>query len=124
MSLPLSMILVLVTTSLITTASQILFKQSATIVTANAAGGSNLYKLLQLLLMPSFIVALFLYATAFLIWMWLLSKNFLSVIYPIGLSLNVVVALIAARYFLNETITPLHMIGVMIIIVGIFIISR
>ena len=118
------MIVVLLVTCIITAVSQMLFKQAATIVTANTAQATNIHKFLELLMMPSFLFALFLYGAAFILWIWLLSKSSLSVIYPIGLSLNVILALVAAHYFLNESITMLNIVGIIVIIIGIFIVSQ
>ena len=124
MPLSISMVIVLVTTSVMTAVSQMLFKQSATAVTTGATSATNAHKFLELLMIPSFLFALFLYSAAFVLWMWLLSKSTLSILYPIGLSLNVILALVAAHYFLNESITALQLTGIAFVIVGIFIIAR
>lgn len=124
MSLPIGMIFILLVTSIVTATSQILFKQTTNVVTAGTASSTYVQRFLELLMMPNFLIALLLYGVAFLLWIWLLSKTSLSIIYPIGLSLNVVLALIAARYFLHESITPFHLAGIAIIIIGIFIVAR
>lgn len=117
------MILVLLATSVITAASQILFKQ-ATTVAGGDVSTTYVQRFLELLMMPSFLCALFLYGAAFILWIWLLSKNSLSILYPVGLSLNVILALVAARLYLHESITPLHLIGIAVIVIGIFLVAR
>jgi drug/metabolite transporter (DMT)-like permease len=78
----------------------------------------------HLLWLPSFEIALVLYGLSFVIWVWLLSKSPLSILYPIALSMNVVVALLSARWFLGETLTLTHMLGIGVIIIGIFLVAR
>lgn len=118
------MIFALLATSLATVVSQTLFKQATNVVTGNGVAVTYIGRFMELLMMPSFIFALCLYGVAFMIWVWLLSKDSLSMLYPIGLSLNVVFALISAHLFLNETITSLQVAGIFIIIIGIFIVAR
>lgn len=123
MSSSLSMILALLATSLVTVVSQTLFKQATNVVTSNGVAATYVGRFLELLMMPSFIFALFLYGVAFVIWVWLLSRDSLSMLYPIGLSLNVVFALISAHLFLGESITSLQVAGIFVIIIGIFIVA-
>jgi len=118
------MIITLFIASAATAVSQILFKQGTITVMTNHASEPLARRLIELLAIPSFILGVFLYGSALLLWIWLLSKTSLSILYPIGLSLNVVLALLAARFFLNETISPIHIAGVAIIILGIFIVAR
>lgn len=118
------MIFALLATSLVTVVSQTLFKQATTAVTNSGTASTYVGRFLELLMMPSFLFALFLYGVAFMIWVWLLSKDSLSMLYPIGLSLNVVFALISAQLFLGESITLLQVSGIIVIIVGIFIVAR
>lgn len=117
------MILALLATSLVTVVSQTLFKQATNVVTSNGVAATYVGRFLELLMMPSFIFALFLYGVAFVIWVWLLSRDSLSMLYPIGLSLNVVFALISAHLFLGESITSLQVAGIFVIIIGIFIVA-
>ena len=124
MSLPLSVVLALLLSSTFAVASQTLFKHTSTLVTTHGEAVSFVGRFIELLQMPSFIFALVLYGLAFVVWVWLLSKDSLSVLYPIGLSLNVVLALASAHFFLSESISTTQIIGVCIIIAGIFIVAR
>jgi len=124
MPFSIGIILTLFVTSAITAASQILFKQTTNVVTSGTASTTLAQRLFDLLMMPNFLLALCLYGAAFLLWIWLLSKSSLSILYPIGLSLNVVLALIAARFFLHESITTVNVVGIIVIITGIFIVTR
>ncbi len=123
MTLSFSLILALISTSLITVVSQTLFKHTTSIVTV-PAGASFIQKLTAYFLTPTFLVALVLYGLAFVIWIWLLSKDSLSILYPLGLSLNVIFALVSASLFLGETITVHQIVGIGIIILGIFVVAR
>ncbi len=124
MSLSLGALIALVASSAFAVLSQTLFKQATNVVTVNGNAPTFVARFMELLLMPSFLIALFFYGVAFVIWVWLLSKSSLSILYPIGLSLNVVLALISAHFFLKESITLLQIGGIVVIIIGIFIIAR
>ena len=112
-------------TSVVTAASQTLFKRALTIV-GNPPSGAGDYApfFVNLLTMPSFVFALFLYGLAFILWIFLLSRSSLSLIYPIGISLNVLLTLGTARLVLGESLTLTHVAGVFIILAGIFIVTR
>jgi multidrug transporter EmrE-like cation transporter len=113
----------LIIASLATVASQTLFKHATTVVTV-PEGSSFAMRFWQLLWLPSFEVALLLYGLSFVVWVWLLSKSPLSILYPVALSMNVVFAIVAARWFLGESLTLIHGIGIAVIIVGIFLVAR
>jgi len=124
MSFSFGMLITLFIASVATAVSQILFKQGTNAVITNNASLTLARRFLELLMIPSFILGIFLYGSALLLWIWLLSKTSLSILYPVGLSLNVILALVAARLFLHETITPLHMLGIVIICIGIFLVAK
>lgn len=120
----LKIILVLIT-SFFTAASQTLFKRT-TLVNGIAPGDAGGYFsfFIKLLSMPSFLIALFLYGTAFLLWIFLLSRTSLSILYPISIALNIVLVLILSRFVLGEPLTPLYYVGVAVITFGIFLVLR
>jgi drug/metabolite transporter (DMT)-like permease len=121
-------ILLLALTSIVTATSQTLFKQTLTakdVVFQTGKGISGfIASFAGLLMSPSFLGALFLYGLAFVLWISLLSRTQLSVIYPIGIALNVLLTLMTARFILGEPITFLHALGVAVILLGMVLIMR
>ncbi len=107
-----------------TATCQVLFKKTLSAVgAAPTIPGAYASYFMQLLLAPQFLAGLFLYGLAFLLWIYLLSRTSLALVYPIGIAINVIVTLAAARFFLGEALTPVHIVGVIVIFVGIFIVS-
>ena len=111
-------------TSIATAACQTLFKQALTAIGTMPVSGEVVSYFIKLLLQPSFLFALFLYGLALIMWLYLLSGTQLSVIYPIGIALNVVTTLVATRIFLGEAISLVHLVGILTIIAGIFLVAR
>lgn len=70
---------------------------------------------------PSIIGGIFLYIVSTIIWLMLLSRINLSLAYP-GLSLGYLIILGVSWFYLKETITSFQIIGVLMIITGVFFI--
>lgn len=121
-------LLVLALTSIVTATSQTLFKQVLTTKDVVFQTGKGVTGFISsfagLLMTPAFIGALFLYGLAFVLWISLLSRTQLSIIYPIGIALNVLLTLMTARFVLGEVITIPHVIGVVVILLGMVLIMR
>jgi drug/metabolite transporter (DMT)-like permease len=117
-------LILLALTSLVTAASQTLFKQ---VLTANQivikADKSIFSTFIGLVSSPVFLGALVLYGLAFILWIYLLSRTQLSIIYPIGISLNVLLMLFTARFVLGESLTVGQIFGIAVILVGIIFIT-
>src|SRR5438552_3448526 len=109
-------IILLIASSATAVLSQILFKRSV-----NAVGGtgssSYAHLFIELLKTPGFLIALFAYGISFILWVVLLTRSSLSVVYPIALALNVTLALVIARMVLGETLHSLQIFGVGLILV-------
>lgn len=73
---------------------------------------------------PFIIVGLALYGLSFLIWLRVLSFNDLSKSYPIFAACVFLLTTIGSMSFLNEHVSFLRVIGIVIMLVGIFIVSR
>ncbi len=56
-------------------------------------------------------------------WLVALSKLDVSVAYPM-VSIGYILSMVAGYYLLGESITPIKLVGVMLIIVGVFCLSR
>lgn len=67
--------------------------------------------------------AVFCYVSSFLMWIIVLSRVEVSYAYPF-LSIGYVVATIAGYYLFNENITIIRFLGLIVICIGVFLISR
>ena len=99
-------------------------------VLLNAAGqlllkaGTNVMPFgLRLALEPHIIGGLACYVVSVVFWIAALSRVPVSIAYPM-LSIGYVVNAIAAHYLLGEALTPMRMVGIGIIILGVFIVAR
>jgi multidrug transporter EmrE-like cation transporter len=69
------------------------------------------------------LTALFCYALSVVVWILALSRVPVSIAFPM-LSMAYVVNALAAWYFLGESINPVKVVGIGVIILGVVIISR
>lgn len=67
--------------------------------------------------------AMFCYAVSILLWMSVLSKVEVSYAYPF-LSVGYVLSAVAGYAFFNENISPIRIIGIVVICIGVILISR
>jgi len=77
----------------------------------------------RILLNPLVIAGIISFALAMLVWLYVLSRLELSVAYPF-VALNYVLILFASHFLLKETITPVRIIGVAVIVIGVYLVSR
>lgn len=70
-----------------------------------------------------FILGLLCYLSSFLLWLYIIAKMKLSLALPISVGLVNLLVLICSALIIGEKITSLQWIGVIIIIVGLFIIN-
>jgi len=116
-------LLLLLFSSLCGVVSQILFKSSTLSLGAAPSGVREYaYFFVQLLVNPWFLFALVLYGVSFVLWIFLLSRNALSILYPIGFSMNLLFTVLLASVVFGETIEPLQMAGIGVIIVGMLLV--
>jgi multidrug transporter EmrE-like cation transporter len=78
---------------------------------------------LALAIEPHILAGLACYVVSVVVWVIALSKVPVSIAYPM-LSIGYVVNAIAAYYLLGESVTPMRLVGIGIIIVGVFIVAR
>ncbi|MEA3194926.1 MAG: hypothetical protein QOD26_3259 [Betaproteobacteria bacterium] len=78
---------------------------------------------LRLAIEPHILAGLACYVVSVVVWVIALSKVPVSMAYPM-LSIGYVVNAIAAYYLLGETVTPLRLVGIGVIILGVFIVAR
>ena len=78
---------------------------------------------LRLAIEPHILGGLACYGVSVVVWVIALSKVPVSIAYPM-LSIGYVVNAVAAYYLLGETVTPMRLAGIGVIIVGVFIVAR
>ena len=78
---------------------------------------------LRLAIEPHILAGLACYVVSVVVWVIALSKVPVSIAYPM-LSIGYVVNAVAAYYLLGETVTPMRLAGIGVIIVGVFIVAR
>ena len=77
----------------------------------------------RILLNPFIIAGIISFALSMLVWLYVLSRLELSVAYPFA-ALNYVLILFASYFLLKETITPVKIMGVAVIVIGIYLVSK
>lgn len=71
---------------------------------------------------PLMIAGLLLYGLGFLAWIFLLSKASISLVYPVILSANIILVLLLSHFFFNETLGLIQIVGIALILLGIFMV--
>jgi len=77
----------------------------------------------RIFLNPLVVAGIFGFALSMLVWLYVLSRVELSIAYPF-VALNYVLILFASHFLLKETITPVKIMGVAVIVIGVYLISR
>ncbi len=77
----------------------------------------------KILLNPFVIAGLVSFFVSMLIWLYVLSRMELSLAYPF-VALNYILILFGSYFLFRETITVYKMIGVVVIIVGVYLVAR
>ena len=86
--------------------------------------GTNALPLgLRLAIEPHILAGLACYVVSVVVWIVALSRVPVSIAYPM-LSIGYVVNAIAAWYLLGEAVTPMRLVGIGIIVLGVFIVAR
>lgn len=83
-----------------------------------------LSELTKAALSPQILLGLALYGFSFIIWLRVLTFNDLSRSYPIFASIVFLLTTIGSVIFLRESVSPLRILGTIIILSGIFIVAR
>ena len=81
-------------------------------------------QLFSIMTRPLVLVALALYAVGMVLYMFLVSQLELSKLYPASMGLNFVLVTLAAWFLLGESVTITRMVGIAIILLGIFLVVR
>lgn len=78
---------------------------------------------INILMIPEILIGLILFGGSFLLWIKVLTKSDLSYAYPM-VSLGYIVVALLSKFLLHETFTVNKIIGVVMIISGVFVLNR
>jgi drug/metabolite transporter (DMT)-like permease len=77
----------------------------------------------RVFLNPFVVAGLFCYVISVVVWLMALSRVDVSYAYPL-LSVGYIVAAFAGQIFLQEALTPVRWVGILVICLGVFLITR
>lgn len=107
-----------------TVSSQLLFKKGMTMIGGVNFSLSNIISLIiNVLKNPYLLTGLFFYGASFLLWLIVLSKLKLSIVYPIT-SINFVLVILASYFLFGERLSIFQYLGFIIIIIGVIILAK
>lgn len=78
---------------------------------------------MKVMMNPPIITGLFMYVVSVVVWLLVLSRVQVSFAYPM-LSIGYVVNAVAAFYLFGEPLTSMRMLGIFIIIAGVYLVAR
>jgi multidrug transporter EmrE-like cation transporter len=81
-------------------------------------------ELFKLFTSPIILIGLFLYGLSFIFWVKVLSTEELGRVYPIVVASTITLILLASVIFFKETISTARIIGILVIIIGIYLVFR
>jgi multidrug transporter EmrE-like cation transporter len=114
----------LMTGVLLNAGAQLLLKAGTNAVGAFEYSAANIVPVgWKLATEPHIVGGLACYVVSVVVWIMALSRVEVSIAYPL-LSVGYVVNAIAAYYLFGETVTPMRLTGIAVIIVGVWIVAR
>ena len=115
---------VLVIATILTAAfSQLIFKS----VTLKSIGYLDfsltkiIYLFGKIITNPAMLAGIFLSGLSFVLWLFVISRMKMGVIYPLAASSIVAVVVIGSLILYKETLSPIQIIGILTIIIGVFL---
>ena len=107
-----------------TVLSQLLFKQGMNILGAiNFSLANTISLAINVIKSPYLLTGLFFYGLSFLLWLIVLSKMKLSIVYPIT-SANFVLVIIASYFLFGEKLSNMQYVSILVIIIGIITLAK
>lgn len=70
---------------------------------------------------PLMIFGIFLYGVGFLLWLYLLSKAKLNIIYPLSAASIILVVVIGSRFIYQEYLSLIQLSGIGLVVLGLFL---
>lgn len=117
--------LLLATCIFITVSANLLVKKGILILGNLELSFANFFGLIPRVLQNVWLMAgLFLSGTAFLLWLFLISKLQLNIAYPIVVSLNLCLIVITSWFLFKEYLSLFQIFGIIIVIIGVLIVSQ
>ncbi len=105
-------------------AAQILLKAGTSAVGPFAFTAANLCPVgWRLITQPAILGGILAYAASLVLWIMALSRVEVSVAYPM-VSLGYLLTALAAWYLLGEQVTPMRLLGIGVIILGVVLVAR
>ena len=109
---------------LLNAAAQLLLKAGTNAVGRFEFAASNLVPVgVRLATEPHIAAGIGCYVVSVVVWVMALSRVEVSIAYPM-LSIGYVVNAVAAYYFLGEAVSPLRLLGIGVIVLGVFLVAR
>ncbi len=112
----------ILTAVLLGAVGQVLIKKGMGIYQGEVSAGSVWGQLVPILRVPHVLIGLICYGVSAVFWIAVLSNVPLSLAYPM-VSLAYVVVFIASWWLLKEPIPPTRILGLVVIVAGVFVIS-
>lgn len=104
---------------------QLLLKKGVLFIDKSAFSFFRLPTLITQIFLNGYIVGgLVMLVALFILWLFLISKTELSALYPAIIGLNFVLISIAARIVFKEYLSPWQIVGIIVIIIGIFLVLK
>ena len=104
-------------------AAQLLLKKGVLAINPQLFSFSRITQLLPQVVFSGYIMgALVLLGSGFILWLFLISREQLSVSYPVIVGLTIASLFIISRVFLKESLSFVQVMGVAVIIIGIFLV--
>lgn len=104
-------------------AAQLMLKKGVLLLGVLDFSLVNLWNLIFAILKNFYILGgLFLMGIGFMLWLFILSKVNLNIIYPISSSLTLIAVVAGSLLFFKESLTFFHAAGIAAIILGIFLV--
>lgn len=111
---------ILIFTNLLVVSGQMLMKQGMTKIGSFSSMPFSSF-LVKTFLSPLIVAGISFYVVSTVLWLMLLSRVNLSIAYP-GVSLGYILILFVSWFFLKETISVYQIVGIFLIIAGIYLI--
>lgn len=103
---------------------QLLLKSGTNAVGHFEFSGGNLLPVgMKLATQPYIVTGVVCYFVSLVVWLMALSRVEVSIAYPM-LSIGYVINAVAAWYLFGEAVTPMRMLGIGIIVVGVYVVAR
>lgn len=103
---------------------QLLLKAGTNAIGHFEFSGANVVPVgMKLALQPYIVTGVVCYLVSLVVWLMALSRVEVSIAYPM-LSIGYVINAVAAWYLFGEAVTPMRMLGIGIIVVGVYVVAR